>query len=155
MDNAAKSIMSSLSLAYTFRHDLSVQMSTQQTECGESKLNCEEKKHILYNMCTHTQKTRDKERNSIEDWSQIAESCCHSKQRTRQVSQISPSMGMICSISSSFSCNSQLLCTSQLSFCVFCCFALPLFRRKISGTIMVPLSCVQLRTITLRVAHSI
>ena len=72
---------------HTLWCDLSVQMSTQHTECGESNLNCEgggEKKkkthfilpvhtqHTHTHTNTNTQKIRHKERNSIEDWSQIA-----------------------------------------------------------------------------------
>lgn len=54
--------------AYTLGHDLSVQMSTQYTQCGESNLNFEgEKKHFIEHVhsSTHTNK-RQQIKNEIQ-----------------------------------------------------------------------------------------
>lgn len=90
---------------------------------AESNLNCEGGIKKIIKFCTtcayaNAQKEQDKGRNLVEDWSQNEEICYHSKQRTRQVFQISPSMGMIRRFLGSFCCSSQLLFTSQLPFVV-------------------------------------
>lgn len=127
MDSMDKSVMSFVARLHTQALFMCADVHTN-TQNALKKINWAgkpQKTHILYNKCIHhtqTQKTKDKERNSIDDWPKIAVSCCHSKQRTRQVAQMCFSMGMVCSIFSSFLCNSQLLCTSHLSFVCFVVF---------------------------------
>ena len=130
---------------HTLWCDLSVQMSTQHTECGESNLNCEgggEKKNenTFHTACAYATHTHTHKHKHTKDKAQrkkfnrgLVPNCKREAAVTaskEQVSQIFLSTGMICSVSSSFGYSSQLLRPSQLSLCVSCCFARLLFLLK-------------------------
>lgn len=89
-------------------------------QLGEKRKDKKEKKNSLYNMCIHRHANKTKKENSIKDWFQIAESCHHSKPRTR--SRISSWMGIISSRGIFHKCPLW-----------FPCFVLLLFRRKSQG----------------------